>query len=88
METFWTGTLEEMIDKDILDHAIMIPSEYQETDGFSIGKRGRARFWMWTPTQNGFYKLYQQNERGDIIGIRYVDATKTTVIVWKKDKTE
>lgn len=73
-------TLDEMIDKDILDHSI---GGKHETDGFSIGKRGKARFWMWDPMPNGFYKLYQQDERGNIVGVRYVDATKTIVTVWR-----
>lgn len=78
----WTGTLEDMIDQDILDHCSGTP----ETDGFSLGEKGTAKFWMWDPTQNGYYKLYQQNEQGEIVGIRYVDARLTKVRVWKRTR--
>jgi uncharacterized protein YcbX len=73
-----------MIDQDILDHSIQGKGK---TDGFSIGKRGKAMFWMYDPTPNGYYKLYQQNEEGEILGVRYVDADKTIVTVWKNQLT-
>ena len=72
-------TLAEMIENDYLDISIGSPTT---TDGFTIGKKGKAKFYMYDPTPNGYYKIYQQNERGDIVGIRYVDANKTMVTVW------
>lgn len=72
-------TLAEMIDMDLLENPTGKPVTIY---GFTIGKKGKAQFYMYDPTPNGYYKIYQQNERGDIIGIRYVDATKTIVTVW------
>ena len=77
---FWEGTLAEMIDQDILDHGI---GREGLTDGFTLGKKGRRRFYMWDPTPNGYYKLYVEENHG-VIGARYVDASKTMVQVWKK----
>ena len=84
-EVFKYCSLAEMIDEDVLDHGIQ--GKFQ-TDGFSIGKKGKARFYMFDPTPNGYYKIYQQNERGDIVGVRYVDATKTMVTVWKNKNSK
>lgn len=76
-------TLAEMIEKDILDGGL---GQTNLTDGFTIGKRGKARFYMFDPTPNGFYKIYQQDpETFDILGVRYVDANKTIVTVWGCD---
>lgn len=82
-DIYWEGTLEEMIDRDIIDCGIGQPNL---TDGFSLGKRGKAKFWMWDPTPNGFYKLYEQDERGDIVSLRYVDARKQQVRVFKNQR--
>jgi hypothetical protein len=72
-------TLAEMIENDVLDHGI---GGKNTTDGFTIGSRGKAKFYMYDPTPNGYYKIYEQGERGEIVGVRYVDADKTIVSVW------
>ena len=73
-------TLAEMIENDILDGGIGQP---HTTDGFSLGTRGKARFYMYDPTPNGYYKIYQQDPKTfQILGVRYVNANKTIVTVW------
>lgn len=79
-------TITEMIERDLIDHSI---GGKNLTNGFSIGKRGKVMFWMWDPTPNGYYKLYQQDpETFEVIGIRYVDANKTMVTVWKRSANQ
>lgn len=83
-EVYIRCTFNEMVENDILDHGI---GGRQLTDGFSIGKKGKATFYMYDPTPNGFYKIYEQNEAGDIVSIRYIDGCKTIVTVWRNYNT-
>lgn len=79
-------TLAEMIDNDILDHGL---NRECKTDGFSLGKRGKARFYMFDPTPNGFYKIYEQDPKTfELLGVRYVDANKTNVTVWGRSDSK
>jgi len=80
-KVFMRCTFDEMVSNNILDHVI---GGANKTNGFSIGKRGKAKFWMFDPTPNGFYRLYQQNESGEIISIRYIDGSKTIVTIWER----
>lgn len=77
-------TLLEMIDEDYLDHGL---GRADTTDGFTLGKRGKAKFYMYDPTSNGYYKIYQQNENFEIVAVRYVLASQM-VTVHKKIKTQ
>lgn len=73
-------TLAEMIENDVLDSGI---GGKNTTDGFTLGTRGRAKFYMYDPTPNGYYKIYEQDpETFELLGVRYVDANKTIVSVW------
>ena len=72
-------TLAEMIDRDILWTSLCDPQEYK---GFTIGERGKVMFWYFCPTPNGYYKIYPQDENGNLGYPRYVDANKTNVVCW------
>lgn len=72
-------TLDEMIDRDLLEVPLGgPPSPYK---GFTVGK-GKQLYWHYSPTPNGFYRIYPQYENGEIGRPRYVDGTKTKVTVW------
>ena len=64
-------SFEEMIENDYLANHL---GDKDTTDGFTIGKNGKAKFYMYDPTTNGYYKIYQQDSKGHIVGIRYITA--------------
>ena len=54
--------------------------EGEPAKGFTIGSRGKTMFWYINPTQNGCYKCYPTDERGNIYPPRYYDP-RTKIII-------